>query len=276
VTAALARRLLATTLLGLSACVVYACSEPVIDDEGGQASPNSPSRNSGPKKLDSADASVPDDATPSDPSCQAPAGSKCAVSPQCGCGMTETCDITTEASGSTSCVTGGNATMGRPCNQTGDCVAGLTCRFGACRPYCATPRTSCNVAGTALCVEFLGDGDKPLPGNNVCTIKCDPRNPSAVCGTNACLWFSSYYKPEKVSDCNFAGATDELATCVGDSDCKPGLACMTHPKYGLECEKWCRIGVAGDCPSTSSCVDTLGVDAPTIDGVKEGVCQTKS
>ncbi len=268
------RGLLATAVLTLSACVLYACSEPVLDDDQIQASPNTPSRNGGTKKLDSADASV-DDANV-DPVCAAPSGSKCAVDPQCGCSMTETCDITTEATGATSCVTAGNATMGRPCGQTGDCVQGLTCRFGACRPYCTTPRSACNVAGTALCVEFVGDDNKPMPGNNVCTIKCDPRNPSAVCGTNACLWFANYYKPEKITDCNFAGATEELDPCQGDSDCKPGLACMNHPKYGLECEKWCRLGVAGDCPSNSNCVDTLGVDAPMIDGVKEGVCQTKN
>jgi hypothetical protein len=51
---------------------------------------------------------------------------------------------------------------------------------------------------------------------------------------------------------------------------------MNHPKYGLECERWCRIGVAGDCPTTPSglkCTDALGPIAPVIGGVKEGVCQ---
>ena len=270
----IAWRTLSASLLVLGACAVYACaSPPVIDDES-TVSPVQPERAPS-KKLDSADASVdPDAAVPSD--CNVATGSKCGVDPQCGCGMNETCDITTEASGATSCVTGGAATLGRPCNQTGDCVSGLTCRFGACRPYCTTPRSKCNVAGTDLCVEFLGADDKPLPGNNVCTITCDPRSPSAVCGTNACLWFSSYYKPEKVSDCNYAGTTDALQTCVGDSDCKPGNACFKHPKYGFECEKWCRLGKAGDCDTNFNCVDVLGADAPTsVDGFREGVCQDK-
>jgi hypothetical protein len=97
-----------------------------------------------------------------------------------------------------------------------------------------------------------------------------------VCGTNACHWFATYYSPSKVSDCNFGGTTPALSVCATTSDCQPGLACVTHPKYGLECEKWCRIGqVPSDCGTDPkfTCKDVFGADAPVINGIKEGVCQ---
>lgn len=202
---------------------------------------------------------------------------RCGLVPQCGCGTNETCDVTNVTTGATSCVSGGGATLGRPCTQTGDCVAGLTCQFGACRPYCDTARSKCGVAGTELCVEVLGDDKKPIPNKNVCTITCDPREPKAVCGTNACQWFASYYAPSKVTDCNFPGNIQPYAAeCFGDSDCTQGHACIKHPKYGFECERWCRIGVAGDCPTTPAnlkCKDVLLADAPVINGQKLGLCQ---
>src|SRR5437764_632731 len=49
-----------------------------------------------------------------------PPNNRCGLDPQCGCGSNETCDVTNEATGATSCVTGGGATLGRPCSQTGD------------------------------------------------------------------------------------------------------------------------------------------------------------
>ncbi|MBX3196901.1 MAG: hypothetical protein KF894_01990 [Labilithrix sp.] len=204
-----------------------------------------------------------------------PPTNKCGLDPQCGCLATETCDVTNRANGATSCVTAGSATLGRPCAQTGDCMAGLGCLYGACRPYCKTPLTECDVGGTELCVTMPDEGGKPVPNLSFCTIDCDPREPSGVCGVNACHWFATLYAPHKVSDCNFAGDRGELQTCTDHADCKPGLACIDHPKHGRECERWCRIGVAGDCGTNAAfkCKDVYGDDAPVINGVKEGICQ---
>jgi hypothetical protein len=96
-----------------------------------------------------------------------------------------------------------------------------------------------------------------------------------VCGTNACLWFATYYAPAKVSDCNFPGDKDHLQACETSFDCKAGMACIDHPSasIGKECERWCRLGVAADCPKGFTCKDVFGENAPVIDGVKEGVCQ---
>jgi hypothetical protein len=262
----------------LGACAgLVACSSspPIGSDDFGLDEPGKVQKPAPPptSQVQEADASVPDAAA----KCVAvPPNNRCGLNPQCGCANNETCDVTNEASGATSCVTAGGATLGRPCNQTGDCLAGLTCSYGACRPYCSTPRTKCGVAGTDLCVETLGADSKPVTNRNVCTITCDPRLPAGVCGTNACHWFGTYYAPSKVSDCNFGGTVAALSPCIDTGDCQPTLACVDHPKYGYECEKWCRIGqTPSDCGTDPKfkCKDVFGVDAPVINGVKEGVCQ---
>jgi hypothetical protein len=273
-------RVALAVLLGVSVVALVGCSSnaPVPPDDLVSGEPQ-PTKTPAPTKAGTtetkqADASVPD--VPDTCTTVAPTN-RCGLAPQCGCGINETCDVTSDTSGATSCVTAGGATLGRPCVQTGDCLAGLACQFGACRPYCGTARSKCTVAGTDLCVEQMGADNKPIPNKNFCTLTCDPRQPAAVCGTNSCHWFEDYYKPASVSDCNEPGTTAPYdAVCNGDSDCQPGFACMTHPKFGAECERWCRIGVAGDCPTTPAglkCVDVFGAQAPVIGGVKEGLCQ---
>lgn len=275
-----ARVLLVVLFGGVALLAACAAPEPPDDlvvtalpqaarapDAGPSAPPPPPS-----PPVDTADASAPG----ATPACAAtPPTNRCGLVPQCGCGANETCDVTNDATGATSCVTAGSGTLGRPCAQTGDCLAGLTCEYGACRPYCGAARSKCAAPGTDLCVEILGEGGKAVANKNVCTINCDPREPTAVCGSNACHWLPDYYAPSKVSDCNFGGAVAELDACKTTSDCKPGLACTTHPTYGLECERWCRIGVAGDCGSDPAfkCKDVFGGNAPIINGVKEGICQ---
>lgn len=282
-----------------AACALFhvACSsaDPVPDFTAPQAS----SAHGGGKTpapptttTDGADAGAGDAAA--DIACKTvPPNDKCGLDPQCGCGNDETCDVTNTTTGATSCVTAGGGTLGRQCVATGDCLAGLTCQYGVCRPYCSTPNTSCTMPGTGLCTTVLDQSanPKPVPNVKVCTIDCDPRMPQAVCGTNACIWFPTYYAPAKVSDCNFAGTTDVLYGCAVDPNdpkgapltyaCKPGNACGLHPTYGYECERWCRIGNDSDCAGLQAkptdpafhCKDVYGTDAPVINGVKEGLCQ---
>jgi hypothetical protein len=260
-------------VLGAAIVVMAACAPPVpAPDDREEVTPKqtkSPPPNDEPAEVKKADAG-------SSGACETvPPNNKCGLDPQCGCLETETCDVTNFVTGATSCVTGGSATLGRPCSQTGDCVAGLACLYGACRPYCKTPLSKCSVGGTELCVTMPDEQGTPMPNMSFCTIDCDPREPSGVCGVNACHWFATLYAPSKVSDCNFAGDRAELETCVDQADCKPGLACVEHPKLGRECERWCRLGVAGDCGSDPrfTCKDVYGDNAPVIHGVKEGICQ---
>ncbi len=264
--------------LAAALIVTSACTAPGLDAppelEGSRGStakkPKNPPPSDKPAEVMKADAGAETD------SCETvPPNNKCGLDPQCGCLETETCDVSNHMTGATSCVTGGTATLGRPCQQTGDCMAGLGCIYGACRPYCKTPLTKCAVGGTDLCVTMPDDQGKPIPNMSFCTIACDPRTPSGVCGVNSCHWFATLYAPNKISDCNFAGPRAELEQCSDHADCQPGLACIQHPKHGLECERWCRLGVAGDCGTNTAfkCKDVYGENAPVINGVKEGICQ---
>jgi hypothetical protein len=253
-------------------------ASPLTDDLAtGDPSTSDPSTGNDTSTTKGADASVPDTGAAT---CTTVApNNRCGLDPQCGCGSNETCDVTNEATGATSCVTAGGATLGRPCVQTGDCLAGLACIFGACRPYCTTASSKCSVPGTALCVEDQGEDDTPVPNKNFCTLTCDPRDPSAVCGTNTCEWFPDEYAPNTISDCNMPGPVlpyDGPDSCFTDDDCQPGFACGELPDYGYECESWCRIGMNSDCPNSPGnlkCVDVFGAKAPVIGGVKEGLCQ---
>lgn len=269
-------RIVPAATIGI-AVAIAACASPDAPTrhEPGVSEPTrstKPPESDAGAQIEEADASVPDAA----PECTTVAPNhRCGLAPQCGCESNETCDVTNQATGATSCIAAGSATLGRPCAQTGDCLAGLTCLYGACRPYCGSPRSPCATAGTELCVQHVGDDGKPVTNVAVCTITCDPRNPSAVCGTNSCIWFPTYYAPARVSDCNFAGPKALYETCGNDFDCAAGLACVNDPKKGASpvCERWCRIGVAGDCPLGTSCRDLFAADAPVVAGQKEGVCQ---
>lgn len=259
---------------------VAGCSSnaPLPPDDLGNDTPPTTSKKptpTGTTEVKEADASVPTEAAAE--CATVPPNNRCGLSPQCGCGPNETCEVTNDTTGATSCVSAGSATLGRPCTQTGDCLAGFTCAYGACRPYCDKAGSKCSVGGTDLCIQSMaGPGGKPVPNRAFCTINCDPRLPAAVCGTNSCEWFPTEYAPAKVSDCNFGGTKPALAACDFTDECLPGYACIDHPssKIGKECEQWCRIGQApSDCPQGFACKDVFGANAPVIGGVKEGICQ---
>jgi hypothetical protein len=61
--------------------------------------------------------------------------------------------------------------------------------------------------------------------------------------------------------------------CTTYNDCQPGLACVNHPFFGPECEKWCRVGFDSDCGIFEACEDVYGASAPVVGGQKLGHCQ---
>jgi hypothetical protein len=261
--------------LGMSLVATAACTAPTPSKKPGagdapNGDPTSPPDGDALPDVKSADAGGIDE------TCATVApNNECGLDPQCGCRATETCDVSDRTTGATSCVVGGSATLGRPCQTTSDCIVGLGCFYGACRPYCKTPLSKCSVGGTELCVSMLSESNKPLPNLSFCTINCDPREPAGVCGANSCHWFATLYAPTSVSDCNFAGPKGVLEPCSANTDCQAGLACIEHATHGRECEKWCRLGVAGDCGPDPKfvCKDLFGANAPVINGQKEGICQ---
>lgn len=192
----------------------------------------------------------------------------CGLVPQCGCSANQTCDVTDLATGAVACVGSGGGNLGGACTATSQCSKGLTCLYGACRPYCNNPNGQCNGQNLGFCFAPEKSGGGTTPNLAVCTVRCDPRNPAALCGSNTCLWFAA----DNDSDCNVPGTKGLYDTCSSVTDCKAGLACAKHPLFGNECETWCRIGQS-DCAAFEACTDVYGAKAPVVGGVKLGLCQ---
>jgi len=197
-----------------------------------------------------------------------PPSNTCGLTPQCGCAANQTCDVTNKSDGSVSCILAGGGPLASLCTTTSQCAAGLTCAYGACRPYCAPANAACTGAGLGMCGQYYDPPGTAVPNSNVCTIECDLRIPSAACGSNTCIWDGSL----KASDCDRAGTKGVFAKCTSYNDCQPGMACVNHPLFGFECEPWCRIG-SGECGLFSSCVDVYGAQAPVQSGFKLGHCR---
>lgn len=192
------------------------------------------------------------------------------VSPQCGCGATQTCDVTNMTTGATSCVNAGGGTLGSACASTNQCAKELTCLFGACRPYCETPGSACVGADLGGCFQpETGAGGATTPNLKVCAVKCDPRSPATRCGSNGCVWFAT----DKESDCRPVGTKKLYDPCSSIVECAAGLTCATHPLFGPECERWCRLGQGGDCGLLESCVDVYGANAPKVGVYTYGLCR---
>src|SRR5262249_33285707 len=71
-----------------------------------------------------------------------PPSNKCGLSPQCGCGPNQTCNIV-DAIGNVQCVNAGTAPAGNGCKTTSDCAPGLLCAGFVCKPTCSTLGTQC-------------------------------------------------------------------------------------------------------------------------------------
>lgn len=212
-------------------------------------------------------APAPDAGTPS--SCtNAPAGSACGVSPQCGCAADATCDVV-DSAGSTACVTAGRFSRGAPCTSTVGCAQGLTCVFGTCHAFCAEPGKACASPGTGACVQVNGTGGQAIPGFAVCRTACDLRDPSSCTGTNAAGTGVCMTDDEGGTDCYVGGTKKLNETCAVAEDCGPALVCVAGSGNTGQCKRWCRVGTT-DCGTGVTCRSF----APkvTVSGVEYGVC----
>ncbi len=191
----------------------------------------------------------------------------CGLSPQCGCAVNQTCDITNLTNGAVSCVLAGGGPTGSYCTSTTQCAKGLMCGYNVCRPYCPTVGAAC--ASVGQCAQYYDPTlGTPVTNGKVCTVTCDLRSPSAACGSNNCIFDTTI----NATDCDKSGTKALYGACTRYNDCQQGLACVDHPLFGYECEKWCRLG-ASDCGIFESCEDVYGATAPSSGGVKLGHCQ---
>ncbi len=197
-----------------------------------------------------------------------PPSNSCGLDPQCGCGANRTCDVTNDVSGATSCVSAGSNTLGAFCSSTANCGKGLTCVFGACRPYCSTPNQPCNGAGLGPCFDPQNTNGTTTPSRHVCAVMCDPRTPSTACVNNSCWYYGG-----GLTDCRPAGLGTQDATCSTVSDCAAGYECGESAFLGPICMRFCRLPLGSqDCGSLTTCTDFYGPDAPISGGVKLGLC----
>jgi hypothetical protein len=198
-----------------------------------------------------------------------PPSNACGLAPQCGCAANQTCDVSNNTTGAVSCVLAGGGTLGTYCTSTAQCAKGFTCGYNTCRPYCATAGTACIGAGLGQCAQYYDpSAGTAVPNSKVCSITCDLRNATAACGSNNCIFDTTI----NVTDCDKSGTKVLFDPCTRYNDCAQGLACVQHPVFGLECEKWCRIG-QNDCGLFESCTNVYGAAAPSSGGVKLGHCQ---
>jgi hypothetical protein len=202
----------------------------------------------------------------------------CGLAPQCGCASNQTCDVTDVTTGAAACVEAGSAALGRGCNTTGNCVPGLTCFAGACRPYCPTANANapCGAPGTGLCIQIVVTSTGVnAPNDTVCLVNCQLDDPTSCGGTPASGPIAGCTLSTNGgtnADCTAAGTSK--TTCGGFAGgtwqaplCAPGYGCSST---GV-CNQWCRFNVSGTCSGGLTCTHVPGGDI-VIDGTAYGYC----
>jgi hypothetical protein len=201
-----------------------------------------------------------------------PPSNVCGLDPQCGCGSMGTCDVDFQKlDGTTKCVqTMGSGMIKSACKMTTDCSAGLTCVFGACRPYCATAGAACGITGTGNCQQVQNTSMMDIVNLKVCLIAC------ALDDANSCGGLPSNMSDpvatcvptvSNTTDCETAGRS--TTTCGGQVApfCAPGYACVNS----ATCQKWCKVGGSGQCVGAQTCGGFT--TRLIIGGVEYGSCR---
>jgi hypothetical protein len=210
-----------------------------------------------------------------DVSCSDPV---CDLYPQCGCVGGEKCSL---VSSDRACISAGSTQPGGTCTADTDCAAGGYCigrdtagTVGQCLAYCE-PTTQAGCSGTSsYCLELVDSSQITIPGAGICTITCQPHNPSAACPTNfGCEMYTHNITDVSFTDCHAdVGSGTYLTACdsaVGPF-CAVGYGCFNDgpPSH---CYQWCTSGSA--CAGGLSC-DTAAFDPPlSVGGTTYGVCR---
>lgn len=240
-----------------AACALGSSLE--LTDEGPGGEGTSAAYDASPAQSDGA-ATAPgsgetaDGASPS--SCaKASPGDACGLLAQCGCAADETCDLVASRA---TCVKSGAKAAAASCTTTSDCARGLTCRGGACRPFC-DGATSCSAPGLGACASPV-EATSTL---QACAVTCELQAPGKNCGTATCALDGT------TTDCRPAGTKAIGSFCTGATECAAGATCAPTI-YGKMCLRWCRIG-AGECPSFGICTSPF-TSTIKLGNVEYGVC----
>ncbi len=207
-------------------------------------------------------------------------GATCTPATGAACGGGHKCRVIGDNTAECGFVTG-NQLLGQSCNSaTDDCAPGFNCpihngEFGfECRKLCNID-SNCSdtapIAGIAdstnrsTCADSVNEVD-PAVGN-LCTIVCDPLNPSVGCPANTACYLSLPTQTTYRTDCTPPGQQTDGQECL--DICAPGLKCFSINGSGVSCRKVCRIGHNEDCQSPETC---SGMDAGGTGGGKFGAC----
>jgi hypothetical protein len=179
----------------------------------------------------------------------------------CGAGLT--CAVNCAARQG-QCVAAGGTPPGGLCDQHGnaDCTPGTQCftysgpqcTVPVCLKFCKTNDDCVSNGSTSVCkgnVSCPTDGGVVPTAYHTCTFACDPHG-AATTGCPVGLHCFVVDTMDQV-DCSCTAATQvqtEGAPCTRGSDCAPGLIC---DRSTTKCQKVCRRGVGGDCPTGQSC-----------------------
>jgi len=175
----------------------------------------------------------------------------------------------------------GSLLPGAACTADADCVAGAYCigrnnagTLGECLSFCnATTQAGCT-GNTSYCLELVDGSQIPIPGAGVCTITCQPHNPSAACPSG----FSCELYTHSITQVSFTDCHADVGTGTFGSACDPTNGPYCAVGYGCfndgtpsSCYQWCTAG--SSCVGATSC-DTAAFDPPlSVGGTIYGVCR---
>jgi hypothetical protein len=135
-----------------------------------------------------------------------------------------------------------------------DCVAGLVCAYGQCRPICAA-LSDCASRPYGECYPYkVGADQTPLPHFGFCSLQCNPTDPGnkakkpefAACLPGSTCSFSAD-TPSGSTECFQAGTKGPGAACDQPGDCAPGQTCLLTQAGSStgECTPLCLVSEGG-------------------------------
>ena len=121
--------------------------------------------------------------------------------------------------------------IGEECNDSSDCVEGLSCIFTSGEMTTSVCMADCDSAATVLCA-----------GGEICI-------PATLMGV-----------PREAGVCFLGGEGEVGATCTSTFDCTRGTLCVEIVGSGNSCRRPCDVG-GGEpaCQSTETCEPLVGV-----------------
>lgn len=202
----------------------------------------------------------------------------CDLYPQCGCNTGQKCSL----SGSDrACLAAGSTAAGGLCTADTDCAAGTLClgrnqdnSERQCMAYCDPDNQNGCTGLTSYCNGLVDGNQITIPGAGVCSVTCQPHNPSSGCPAGwSCEVYTTTVTQVSFTDCHAdIGPGVYLDACDNTAGpfCASGYGCF-NDGTPYHCYQWCT--------ATSSCDGGLGcdVDAFTpqiiVGGVTYGVCR---